>query len=208
MARLDKLLNRVFDEFPAVPKTLALRALSDSVREFCDRSHAWQIWLPDIGVGPGEAVYELILDVGTRATALKEVRLNGARVAPVATEWRNLAATDSRLSWGNGYFQTQSDAIELVHAPAEAGILKIRAALSLDLGSEIADIPDALISEYGEVLASGAKMRLVRQAGQPWFNPDLVIGYAGPFYLASDRAKARANTALGEAQIQVAMRRW
>ena len=85
MATLDDLLERVHDEFPAVPESLALRALSDAFKEFCSRTHIWQDTLPSISLREDVTAYELYPDDGVLIAALKDVRLDGARISPVAT---------------------------------------------------------------------------------------------------------------------------
>ena len=208
MARLQDLLDRVHDEMPAVPKALALRALSDALREFCERTHVWQDALPDITLVPQQTTYELSPDAGLRAVALKEVRIDGRRIVPLATEVLQLTLFAPPPGEPQGYVQHDSGEVELVPPPMASRTMSMRAALAPKLGAVDMLVPDSLLDDYGEVLASGAKMRLVRQAGQPWFNPDLVLAYGGPFYAGVDSAKTRVSRALGEAQVQVQMRRW
>ena len=208
MARLSALLQYVHDEFPAVPEALALRALADATKEFCSRSHAWQEVLPQVRVRADERMYELSLDSGVQLVALKDVRLDGARIHPVALELYRLRSHDLGRGEPLGYVQWQPSTIELINPPSEATRLDVTAALTLKMGAGNTAVPDDLVDEYGEVLASGAKARLVRQFGQPWFLPDMAVGYAGPFYAAINTAKGRVMTALGDAQMQVEMRRW
>lgn len=208
MAQLNTLLDRIHDEIPSVPEALALRALSDSVKEFCVRTHIWQAELPRISLRPGTATYSLYPDTGQQIAALKDVRLDGRKINPVATERVRVRAQSPRASTPMAYIQVSPDAIELTAAPVDADRLTVVAALTLALGEVTADVPDALIDEYGEALAAGAKMRLVRQASQPWTAPDAVMNYAGPYYTAIATAKSRAMSALGEANMQIEMRSW
>lgn len=215
MAKLSALLDRIHDEFPAVPEALALRALSDAFKEFCTQTHAWQERLPDVPLVEGQAeydltdaVYEVAFSRDMQLVALKDVRVNGRRLQPVATELPRLRGHDPAPGSPTGYVQRQPSSIELVAPPTSAGALSIVAALTTKLGRTEMNVPDDLLDEYGEAIASGAKARLVRQAGQPWFAPDLVVAYAGPYYSAINAAKSRVMTALGEAQMQVEMRRW
>lgn len=208
MAKLDVLLERIHDEYPAVPEALALRALADAAKEFCSRTHYWQESLPNINVRAGVTTYELALDSGIQLAQLLEVRLDGVRLSPVALEVYRLRAEPLRADRPMGYVQWQPNAIELINPPTEAETLTVVAALTLRLGAAAVNVPDDLVDEYGEALAAGAKSRLVRQAGQPWFAPDAVPLYTGPFYSAINTAKRRVMTALGQAQMQVEMRRW
>ena len=208
MAKVSVLLDRVLDEYPAVPEALALRALSDATKEFCSRTHCWQAALSSIPMRADVVDYELSLDSGTQLVALKEVRLNGTRIYPVATEIPRLRTDPLRSGLPAGYIQWQPSAIELVNPPAQAGTLDVKAALTLALNATSADVPDDILDEYGEAIASGAKGRLVRQASQPWYSPDAAVGYLGLYYGAVATAKSRVLNALGDAEVQVEMRRW
>lgn len=208
MAKLSILLDRVHDEFSSVPEQVALRALSDSAKEFCTRTHAWQGVLPDTTLRIGETVYELSTDTGVQIAALKEVRINGVKLPPIATEVMRLRTTALSQGLPMGYVQWHPSQIELVNAPSQTGVLRAVAALTLALNAVDVNLPDDLIGEYGEALAAGAKGRLVRQSNQPWYAPDAVLGYVGPYYMAVAEAKGRVISALGEAEMQVELRRW
>jgi hypothetical protein len=210
MAQLSDLLSRVHDEFPAVPELLALRALSDSVAEFCRRTHYWQADLPAVRTRAGRTEFTLYPDTGQLVLAVKEVRLpDGTRVDPFAGELKRLLVTP--ISSGSvplGFVQRNPSTIELLNATDDVVSLSVKAALTIIPGTTTVDILDDLVNEYSEALGAGAKMRLVRQASQPWYAPDAAPGYAGPFYMAVNEAKARALTTLGEANLQVQMRSW
>lgn len=215
MAKLSALLDRIHDEFPAVPEAMALRALSDAFKEFCTRTHAWRAQLADVPLVPGQstydlsdAIYEVAFSRDTQLVSLEDVRLDGRKLYPVATELSRLRVTELGTGQPAGYIQWQPTAIEIIPTPASPGSLSLFAVLTVKLGRTDMSVPDDIVDEYGEAIAAGAKSRLVRQAGQPWFAPDLVVGYAGPFYAAINTAKGRVMTALGQAQMQVEMRRW
>lgn len=57
--QLTELLTRVFDDIPSVPQALALRALSDALREFCRRTYAWREPLEDTPIPAGEPLIDL-----------------------------------------------------------------------------------------------------------------------------------------------------
>lgn len=209
MAQLSELLDRVHDEFPAVPEPVALRALSDSFKEFCTRTHIWQEELPTIRARADRTQFELSPDTGTMVVALKEVRLDGERVPPVATELpRILVNTLPSAAKPIAWTQIRPDLIDLVNATEEDVQLTAIAALTLTQGYTEYDLPDVLIDEWAEPLAAGAKARIVVQANQPWYAPDAAPEYRRQFYVAVNQAKRRAMSALGEADMQVQMRSW
>lgn len=208
MAQLSTLLARVHDEFPSVPEALALRTLSDSLKEFCTRTHAWQESLPSINLRADRTQYELDFDEGIQLVSFVDVRLDGRKIYPVATELTRLRSYAATPGAPVGFIQWQPGMIELVRPPTEGGRMNVVAALTVKLGATNVDVPDALMDEYGEAVAAGAKARLVRMAGQPWFAPDAALIYSVPFYTAANQAKGRAMTALGAADMQIEMRKW
>jgi len=208
MSLLSVLLDRVHDEFPAVPEPLALRALSDAAKEFFVRSHAWQDKIPHIHLRENKSTYQLYPPDGTQIVALKDVRLNGKKIFPAATETPRREYMAPEAGCVTKYVQITPAEITFTRPSSTDDRVEAKAALSLPLNATTTDIPDVIIDEWGEAIAAGAKMRLVRQASQPWFAPDAATLYSVPFYTAINTAKVRAMTALGEAQLQVEMRGW
>lgn len=207
--KLAQLLDRVHDEFPAVPKLVALRALADAAKEFCTRSHAWQETLDALRVRSGDAVVELDFDSGVMLAGIKDVRIDGKKVGAYAAEIpRSLRRSLPAMSFPAGYLQHDVNAIELVPAISQDAQITVTAALTLRLNAYEVEMPDGLIDEYGSAIAAGAKAKLVIQASQPWYAPDSAVAYAGPFYTAINTAKRRVMTSLGDAELRVAMREW
>lgn len=209
MALLSVMLDRVSDELPSVPEPLALRALSDSFKEFCVRTHIWQEALPTIRARADRTEFELSPDTGAMVVAIKEIRQDGQLIPPVPTELpRILVNTLPSGTRPVAWTQIRPDLIDLVNAPLEDITLTAVAALTLTQGYTDYDIPDVLIDEYAEALAAGAKGRLVVQASQPWYAPDAAPEYRRQFYVAVNQAKRRVMTALGTADMQMQMRSW
>lgn len=208
MAQLSVLLDRVHDEFPAVPEVLALRALSDATKEFCQRTHIWRQAIPDVLMAPGSATYTLTVPTGLQVVALKDVRLGADKIYPIPTAVLLARVHTPAQGQPTAFAEWAPDMIELDRPVKTAATLTIRAAVTLALGATEVAVPDSLIDEYGEAIAAGAKMRLVRQAGQPWYSPEAGAGYGSIFYAAITSAKGRVMSALGEADMRVEMRSW
>ena len=210
MALLSTLLDRVHDELPAVPEPVALRFLSDSFKEFCTRTHAWQEELPAVRVRAERTQFELSPDTGTMVAAIKEVRLESGELVPAAPAElsRILTTRPSTSAKPLAWFQTRPDIFEVVNASEEDVRLSVLAALTLVQSYTEYDLPEILLSEWGENIAAGAKGRLLVQPNQPWSAPELAPEFRRQFYVAVNQAKARAMTSLGAAQLQVQMRSW
>lgn len=208
MAKLESLLTRVLDELPSVPRALALRALADSAKEFCTRSHAWRQALVPHTVRAGSPVVELMPEPGTAIVAVKDVRLMGRRIEPMPVEALDMQTSLPPAGSPVVFTQVSPDAIHLGRAPAEDDTLMITAALAPELGNTTVNLPDPLIDEYGEAIAHGAKMRLVRQVNQPWADVPLAAMYAVQYYSQITAAKSRTFDALGEATVRVRAPHW
>lgn len=202
MAQLSTLLERVLDEFPAVPEVLALRALADATKEFLIRTHIWRDTITDPIQVADSAKFVLSPGAGRAVAALLEVRVDGRQLEPVPT-------FDRRLQHGGSprvFTQWSPAMLEMNIAPLPGALVVVKAALTLAAGATEAEVPTDLVDEYGEALAAGAKMRLVRQLGQPWANPEAGVMYGGQYYNAIAAAKGRVMSALGQAELRVEMR--
>lgn len=208
MALLSDLLDRVHDEYPAVPEAMALRALSDATKEFCSRTHAWQASIPRVNLRDGRRFYELYPDEGVQIVALKEVRFDGTVVTPLSAELGNISIRSPSPGAPRYYTQISPTTLELVREPDVEGTLTVKAALTLARNATEVELPDTLLDEYGIQIAAGAKLYLARQVGQPWSSPENAVGHGGVFYTSITDAKRRVFASLGDAQMQVQMRTW
>jgi hypothetical protein len=209
VAQLSVMLDRVHDELPAVPEPVALRALADSVKEFCKRSHIWQEDLPAVRTRVGVTNFDLAPDTGTIVVAVKEVRLAGERIPPAPKELSQiLTNTLPSAAKPAAWMQVSPNQIQLLNATEAVELLTVRAAITLAQGQTEIELPDDLVDEYAEDLAAGAKGRLVMQRGQPWYAPEAAGDYRRQYYVAVNQAKFRAMTSLGQADLSVQMRSW
>jgi hypothetical protein len=208
VTQLSVLLERVHDEIPSVPEFMALRALADSTKEFCARTHIWRVSVPDIDLTVGDVAFAVVAPPGLQVVALKDVRLGRDKIYPIPTAVLIARVHTPASGTPMAYAEWAPDQIELDRPVKELATLRIVAAVTLALGAADVEVPDSLIDEYGEALAAGAKMRLMRQAGQPWTSPESSTIYGGPYYAAITAAKGRVMTALGEADMRVEMRSW
>lgn len=207
MTQLSALLYRVVDELPAVSESFAVRALADAAKEFCTRTHLWIAPLAPFNTTVGTAAHTAMPPLpGQQVAAIKDLRLAGEPLHEVdAPRARRMRNTGTRPV---SFTQSDGGAFVLYPTPQTPEPLTAIVALTLALDATEVDMPAAIISEYGEAIAAGAKMRLVRMANQPWSNPDSALSYAASFYLAVNAAKSRALMSMGEAEMQVHMRLW
>lgn len=201
MATLDSLFERVWDEMPSVTESMALRALSDSVKEFCVRTHVWRGVVDAVLTTDG--FYHLVPPEGTVVTAVKSVRAGATWLCQAAP----FAPTRNRFDIAPmAYTQSTPSLLELDSETGEP--LLVNAALTLAQGRTDVDVPDDLADEYGEAIAAGAKMRLARMMNQDWSNPAAAPGFAAIYYTAVTAAKRRLTNSLDQAELRVELRAW
>lgn len=206
MAQLRTLLDRVIDEYPTVPEVMALRALVDSTKEFCSRTHIWRETLVDpIQTTTVGTKFVLTPGPGRVVAAALEVRVDGRELEPVPTGDRRMYRPGAATP--RCYSQWSPAMIEMDATPLPGAIIQVKAALSLATDApDDTDVPEDVLNEYGEALAAGAKMRLVRMFGQSWSNPEMGVMYGGAYYNAIATAKRRTSNALDQAEQRVEMR--
>ena len=206
--QLTELLTRVFDDIPSVPQALALRALSDALREFCRRTYAWREPLEDTPIPAGEPLIDLSIGQGTNIIAVPELRLDGAKIDPAAPEEVQQLRRRPREGDPIGFVHYPTGQLELLPSPKRDHVLSGTIVVAPTLGATNLNMPNHIGNEYGDALAAGAKMRLVKMPAQPWSAPDMMQLYASEFYMAVSEAKLRAATSMGDAPLQVQMRDW
>ena len=154
---LNELAFAVENECGCNERPIVLRALRDGARDFCIRSEAWvcDSWYdnePDAdlydGAGALDAYVHRVLNV--------EYLRNG-NIIPLREQEYELAGTNLVK-------------VKRPH-PEEVSEIRIRAVLIPNPGSET--LPDELAKRYRDGIVYAACMRIVRQAGKPWFSPEL-----------------------------------
>ena len=154
---LSELAFSVETECGCNERPMVLRALRDAARDFCIRSEAWiaDSWYdnePDAdlydGAGALDAYVHRILSV--------KYETNG--------NIRPLPQRDYELVGSNMV------KLKKPH-PDAVSTIRITAVLVPNPDSET--LPDDLMIRFRDGIDYGACMRIVRQAGKPWFSPEL-----------------------------------
>lgn len=150
---LNELAFSVETECGCNERPVVLRALRDAIRDFCIRSESWvyEIVHSCSGessfdcVGTNDAYVHRILDV------FKIVNGNMHRISPV-------------------FYSLQNNMV-LIPKLGTADQVKIISVLIPNPDS--AALPEEMLTRFHDGIVYGACMRIVRQAGKPWFSPEL-----------------------------------
>lgn len=141
--------------------------LRTAAQEFFRRTKAWLQWLDPITL-TGAASYTLALPTGSLVHRLEQATVDGATVALPNYRSFPVDLADNQTQ-GQGF--TTSDRITVLPAATYAAgqVLKLQAVLVPS--NTATSLPDALVAQFGQYIAEGAKSRLMLLPGKEYSNP-------------------------------------
>lgn len=194
------------------PQIAATNAIRNAAIEFCERSGYWQADLAPVDALALTGTYVLVAPTGTRVVDCISVWFNNILVVPKSAEeltklyrgidWRSLAGQPSFV------MSDHSGAIRLVPAPAIAvvGAINVRASIAPTRATTGMD--SDVYEKQLEVIASGARARLLNMSGQPAYDPVQATAQRTAFLAGCNNARIRANKASTRASVQVEIPRY
>lgn len=194
------------------PQIAAINAIRNAAIEFCDRSGYWQADLTAIDSIALTGSYVLVVPTGTRVVDSISAWYNNIVMIPRSTEeltklyrgvdWRSLAGQPAFVT------SDASGTIRLVPAPAIAivGAINVRASIA---PTRVSTGMDADVYEKQlEVIASGARARLLNMSGQPAYDPVQASAQRTAFLAGCNNARIRANKASTRASVSIEIPRY
>jgi len=177
---INDLLPQVTPECEKVSTLLAVNALRNAARHFCEESTAWRKQLDPINIVNG-GTYTLALPTNSQlVSVIKPVIHNGKPVGYKSLHeldndyllWR-----DKRGEQAEFFTMLSATSLRLYPAPSipKTGALLVQVALKPSMSSLVID--DYIAGDYGEHIANLAKAILMAMPGKPWSNPELAIYY-------------------------------
>lgn len=156
MVNWDKYFSRVMPEVKGVPAPMAIQAIRDSAREFCQKTWVWQDNVP------------------------YEVQEDQREILVVLPDDTRLVSVVYLLENGN-YKQLPEDIyIKAKDSPIDSEFeadksREYEARVALKPSESCAGGPDWLYNDHAESVAHGAKARLMYDARKDWGHPDLAM---------------------------------
>lgn len=152
-------------ECPEITMEIAVR---DAAIEFCRRAYVWREVLDPIAVTQGQASYELGVPSSAIPENILEVIFDGQKLAPAKFE--DLPANrDTYAAKPLAYSLTFGDQIRLYPIPDRGGDMYVTVALTPS--SSATGVDSSIFERYKEVIAHGAKHRLMSVPSKSWSNP-------------------------------------
>lgn len=172
---LNDLAFAVENESSCNERPIVYRALRDSAREFCLKSESFlgKFCYPN---EPEIKTYDAAgsMDAFVHRILTIKYSRNGYKYELDETEYKLL----------------DTNMVLLLADKKDVETIYICSVLVPNPGSD--NLPEELIYRYRDGLIYGACMRIARQAGKPWFSPQMEMYYRGLFL--SEVTRAIANT--------------
>lgn len=165
-------------------------AVRDAAIEFCRRTHAWRVALDPIMTEVGVHTYPLSLSSSTLVEHVVDVVFGTQRLTPAKPE--DLSPYISALSSApRVYSVLASDQVRVYPTPNSVGELKVIVAVTPSSSST--GIDTGIFERFKEVIAHGAKHRLMSVPQKSWSNPQMAQYHFQRFMLGISEAKIRLD---------------
>ena len=179
----------IMPECPKVPVPMIVSALRTATIEFCTQTDIWEQAIDSVYISEGTTEYEIEPpDSSSDIVRLTKLTLDG----------RDLSA-------GQDYTYNPPNLI-LSRVPVSSGEIKLRA--SLKPSRTALGVSDQLFTDWLEVLAAGAKSKLMAIPGKDWSNPSNSVFYEGLFQSGIAKAASRLNKQFTKTGLRVQLRRF
>lgn len=172
-------------EVPGCPLATIRDMLRWAQRELCTEGNAWIVRGEPVVVAADTDYAELEVPVGAEAL----------RIMGLLSGWR-------RLRPGSDYYQTGPNAVSFRSRPGQSTLYGELACRPLPG----ADMPEELITRWGEPLMDGARYRLL-MLPKPWRDPQLAEFHRRKFMDAQADARSLAIDGLQHGSIRMHARR-
>lgn len=174
-------------ECPQITMEIAIR---DAATEFCRRAYVWKEELDPINVEAGVHTYDLGASRNVICEHVVEAMFGDQEL--VSTKTSNLPSNrDTYEAKPRAYALQFGDQIRLYPIPDTAGTLKVTAALTPS--STATGIDTTVFERYKEVIAHGAKHRLMNVPSKSWSNPALAQYHMTQFMRGVGEARIRSD---------------
>lgn len=174
-------------ECPEITMEMAVR---DAAAEFCRRSFVWQENLDQITTIKNIADYDLDVPTGTIVEHVLEAICDGKEL--VGVKLRDLPPNrDTFVGKPAAYSMLFGDQVKIYPIPDTKGTMRLLVALTPSNAST--GIDSTIFERYKEVIAHGAKYRLMNVPSKSWTNPALAQYHLTQFMRGIGEARIRTD---------------
>lgn len=211
MATLDDFYQYVLPEVPGCPEITADVAIRSALIEFCEKSHVIQRNHDPVTILAGITDYELEPPTGQLVVKVMRAWYRTLELDPAAPDSVPKAEVYNTLFTGADksradprvFLQKDERSISVFPIPKETVSNSLTMRVALKPTRVAATFEDVLFEDYAEVIASGAKYRLLSMANKPWTNGPASAANLTVFMSGVNAARSRAIRGNSRAEVKI-----
>lgn len=201
----DQYLSEVLPEVQGCPDQTAINAVRATAIDFCEKTRLWRASFGPLSLVAGTSTYPLDVPANTAlVTVIQAAVLSNGAWGDIAGPYSEEMMDAEIFNWREKTIETlpsrylndvNTNGIRVYPIPTtnQASVLKGQMALKPTRASVGGD--DALYNDWLDVIASGAKARLMANLASDWRNPEGAAYHDGLY--RDGRAKAIARILKG-----------
>jgi hypothetical protein len=203
MKAWDAWLPDILPHVPGCPDIIATHEIKRAAQAFFRETWTWRAVLDPVDFDVNEPEMRVFPDVsGTWIVRVEHAAMGGTKLKPLSLDaivtafgpdWATQTGTPDAIT------ATTPATLRLVPYPIDALANQLSLTVSLMPSDNASGILDELYARYRDVIADGAKSRLMLINGQPWANPDIGAALAQRFEAGISLARTDAARAHGRA---------
>ena len=216
MKTYDAFFPDVLPDVPGCPADIALRAVRQTVIEFCERTLIHQVTQDPLTLRANLSDYDLDAPKEHRVHTIMKVWFKGKPLDPLAPDEINVpdgynsrpqAGYDPTKAAPRGYTQKDFAQITFLPIPDQTYTSAVTMRVALAPLRDSTQCEDFLFEQWGEFIACGAKARLMLVPGKPYTNPD-AAGINQQRYISGvNDARQRASRGNVRSDLRVQLRK-
>jgi hypothetical protein len=168
MKTWDKFFRDVMPDVPGCPDPIAEHAILRAAQEFFELTGVWRIWMDDTSTSLNNSEYDIGLPTNTELVRIERATLGGREIEITTADCLPIDWKTNSASLADCIHTVDRKTVMLLPAPKTIATMRIE--VTLKPGSAALGIEDFLFDQYAEMIAIGAKARLMKQPGKPYTN--------------------------------------
>lgn len=168
MKTWDKFFLDVLPDVPGCPQPLVEHALRRAAQKFCSGSKIWKVWIDPITTIDGIVNYDLDLDSNSDVSWIENATLDGKEINPTTEQSLPANWMTSQAGISDCIFTLDGKSINLIPSAGAGRLLKVEVCLTPSNTST--GVEDFIYDAYVDIIATGAKARLMRLNKQEFTN--------------------------------------
>jgi len=214
MSTLNDFLNDVMPDVSGCTVDIAKHAIRNACIEFCEKSLILQRDHDPVTVVAGIVDYDFDPPANNLVTRIMRAWYKANELTAVAPDSIRSSEVYNRLFSGANVVRTDPTSIlqkdertfSLYGIPKDTVANGLTMRVALKPTRAATTVEDVLLEDYAEIIAAGAKARLMMSPNKPYTNPQLAVGHMELFRQGTNVARQRAYRGHVRADLRVSLR--